>query len=1307
MKTTERFWGRSSIIILIIIIVISTVFPGCVKEDSEIALSMIVQPDRVNLKGEGYDITAFSNDAVTLDIYLANRGDLDAESVEGVLIIPEGTGISPINGTFYFERIGEQNVAIGQLSFSTSNVTDGIYDLELSVVYQDNEGEHFFKYPVNVKVSEIGVSQITHPTFSQFTYEANDFPAPLDSVILGYSGIFASEDQDDFQLTIKNGGHDVFENFNVEIIPPEGITSNIRSQMASTKGEEQTVIGNLVAFSVPPDVLESGGERNLSVDLVATDIEPGIYDFQVNMSYTRNGQPEEVVDTFSIGICDVILSSDIRISNHSQAGKAFAIDSEVKIVTPHQDTITVSPSDLEFIDVAVPTDTASIKASIKDIVERGFPAYLDKATFSYHRSNWWKSRISEAAKGELDLMGRAILDNFSPLAGKLVGYDLSGQITRKLLEDEGFNAAVDLESEGMASDTGIYHGEIVFKEALSDATFLSNYLGLFAKKDSVKLQMEPVDKPEDVKVPLDLTAASNILPITWTMVSDEDSTYTRSDPGLNNIIVDNLPVSLTLDLSRFREEYNLTDLPVGDYEAIILLKSPNSINYYRYDLREYVPNEDGANEINVFNIPASLTLNIDSLEKSKYKIIAMVDIKDISGVSESIAFEVTDTQPPEKQHNDVMDFLSEADLHTMNRQPYFHQEVVTITRDGALAKNERYIFEKILREDDPRYDVSLVSTKYDSRTDTTELSFELVSNETKPTEFGFTTFLIDYTGEQRTEIDKKNTTVHLTENTPSVLTMETKGRYGYDFNDIAVKLGTSSEAPEIIGIFIGIADIMGIGDYVRPWNDFRILQDNIDLKDNIKPYTIYVGEIFKPNFVIHYKANGLFDRIGSYQMKWTIDPPGETHYTPVFNAVVTQPFSTEQLFDVLSCKKVGDPLDITVTAEVYKIVKYRSHGWIEPVGRLWESVLVDTVKGTIQLTAKNPLEIVNIYTNTIDFEQGETTKVTVAVKFLQREGQADMDSTPSTSINITAANLIDPSGHSVIKRVGELPIIEWGHEKNIIFEVTHTEDKESHPTEHLLEVECLDGISGEGYNRLKPWKASAVGAKGRYRIVDTTPPTIEYKDPVHREAKVSVETYIGVAFSEPMDKASVESAFTLNPPVEGTKRWSGNMMIIYPSDDLTYSTKYTVTIDNKAQDLSGNSLKQDPWHFETEREFVRVVVNAANVVTDTGVDLVEGDEVEISVDPDQTWSAGPDEPFSRESNADGISWIEPLTYGNFAANFGALVGQIGAGEYFLIGTAYVGTVSEPGRLSLYYWDDWFPDNSGHVEVEIRINSGID
>ena len=116
-----------------------------------------------------------------------------------------------------------------------------------------------------------------------------------------------------------------------------------------------------------------------------------------------------------------------------------------------------------------------------------------------------------------------------------------------------------------------------------------------------------------------------------------------------------------------------------------------------------------------------------------------------------------------------------------------------------------------------------------------------------------------------------------------------------------------------------------------------------------------------------------------------------------------------------------------------------------------------------------------------------------------------------------------------------------------------------------------------------------------------------------------------------------------------------------------------------------------------------VVVKADSYqATDTGIYLCEGDTVDFSVDPNQTWRASPDEGFS--SNADGIPWYGQFTHDGFSAPYGALVGEIGDGNYFLIGTGYItytATESAHGRLSLYYWDDNFPNNSGQIVVEIK------
>lgn len=122
--------------------------------ENETALSMIVQPDRINLKGESYDLTVFSNDQVTLDVYLANRGELDVEDIKGVLTLPEGLGFDPTHAPAQFtvSRIAGREIVVGSFAFSTSEVSPGFYTLALAV--QDQEGRHSFTRSIVVKVVE-------------------------------------------------------------------------------------------------------------------------------------------------------------------------------------------------------------------------------------------------------------------------------------------------------------------------------------------------------------------------------------------------------------------------------------------------------------------------------------------------------------------------------------------------------------------------------------------------------------------------------------------------------------------------------------------------------------------------------------------------------------------------------------------------------------------------------------------------------------------------------------------------------------------------------------------------------------------------------------------------------------------------------------------------------------------------------------------------------------------------------------------------------------------------------------------------
>lgn len=105
-----------------------------------------------------------------------------------------------------------------------------------------------------------------------------------------------------------------------------------------------------------------------------------------------------------------------------------------------------------------------------------------------------------------------------------------------------------------------------------------------------------------------------------------------------------------------------------------------------------------------------------------------------------------------------------------------------------------------------------------------------------------------------------------------------------------------------------------------------------------------------------------------------------------------------------------------------------------------------------------------------------------------------------------------------------------------------------------------------------------------------------------------------------------------------------------------------------------------------------------------GFELGAGDLLTVRVDPGDTWSAGDDQPHSRESNADGLQQNYGLHLsGNLSAPFGSLVGRIGSGPFFVIGTSFEAEVKESGPLLLYYWDSDAFNNSGSVTAVIGVS----
>ncbi|WP_224368448.1 Ig-like domain-containing protein [Hyalangium versicolor] len=94
---------------------------------------------------------------------------------------------------------------------------------------------------------------------------------------------------------------------------------------------------------------------------------------------------------------------------------------------------------------------------------------------------------------------------------------------------------------------------------------------------------------------------------------------------------------------------------------------------------------------------------------------------------------------------------------------------------------------------------------------------------------------------------------------------------------------------------------------------------------------------------------------------------------------------------------------------------------------------------------------------------------------------------------------------------------------------------------------------------------------------DTTPPTILKSNPTSAAIGVARNAIITVAFSEPMDKASAQSAFAITSPLgftSGVFAWNaaGTEMTFNPDTDFPYDTDVTWSVTAAANDLSANSL---------------------------------------------------------------------------------------------------------------------------------------
>jgi PEP-CTERM motif len=137
---------------------------------------------------------------------------------------------------------------------------------------------------------------------------------------------------------------------------------------------------------------------------------------------------------------------------------------------------------------------------------------------------------------------------------------------------------------------------------------------------------------------------------------------------------------------------------------------------------------------------------------------------------------------------------------------------------------------------------------------------------------------------------------------------------------------------------------------------------------------------------------------------------------------------------------------------------------------------------------------------------------------------------------------------------------------------------------------------------------------------------------------------------------------------------------------------------------------------------VRALENSTSgtgVGFDTGLLLNLGDVFSVEVDPNDLWSAGA---LPRWSNANGLTGPDLIATGaddsgepigtvigsdifglhnqhGLSLPFGTLVGSIG-GQFFAIGTSFLGPAPASGNLLLYYWDSNNSDNAEFVTAHV-------
>jgi RNase P subunit RPR2 len=143
--------------------------------------------------------------------------------------------------------------------------------------------------------------------------------------------------------------------------------------------------------------------------------------------------------------------------------------------------------------------------------------------------------------------------------------------------------------------------------------------------------------------------------------------------------------------------------------------------------------------------------------------------------------------------------------------------------------------------------------------------------------------------------------------------------------------------------------------------------------------------------------------------------------------------------------------------------------------------------------------------------------------------------------------------------------------------------------------------------------------------------------PANGAENVPVDTVITVKFEEDINFNDFKSMglLTVSGDVTGTLTYdSSTFTVTYtPSADLTYDTKYTVTLSNKVKYADNSTVLVESfiWSFTTEKEEITQIEIPVGPIKDKDGNPIEGATVTITIDGVK---------YSAETGSDGIARIK-------------------------------------------------------------------